>query len=267
MYRFSPSRWFFFLSKNPQDLTKYPYISPPLNIPLHIIYKILRNAMSSTAEAKLYDAFLAASEAAPICTTLVELGHLQPPIPIQVNNSTYAGLSNDTIRQKRTKYVDMKIYWLQDTLASGKFFVYWQPGKDNLANYPTKSHSASHHKIMRPFFLYVNGEQLANLVETRLMRGCHNSTPNLGSSIYIYEPSTSCIQPPINSVVLNPRTPKINSVVRNPRTPKINYVVRNPRTSKTIISGTQDILACTLPYMRTRICPLVPVLRPVCQRF
>ena len=161
----------------------------------------------------------------------------------------------------------MKFYWLQDRVALGQLLVYWQPGKDNLVDYPTKYQSHSHHKIMRHYFVYVNREQLPNLVETRLIRGCHNSTPNPGSSIYIHEPSTTCVQPSINYMVLNPRTPKINSVVRNPNTPKINYVVCNPCTSKTIISGTQDRLACAPSYMRTRICPLVPILRPVCQQF
>ena len=67
---------FFFLSKNPQDPTKTSYSLPPLNGLLHIICKILRNVMSSTTEAKIDAAFLAATEAVPIRTTLVEIGHL-----------------------------------------------------------------------------------------------------------------------------------------------------------------------------------------------
>ena len=183
-------------------MNQTPYFPLQINKPLHIICKILRNVVSSAAEKDIATAFLAAIAAVPILTTLVELDHPQPPTPIQVNTSTCTGFANDKIKQKRKKSIDMEFYWLQDRVEWVQFLVYCQPGNDNLVDYLTKHHSPSHHKIMRLFFLYMNREQLANLFKTRLMRGCHNSTLNPGSSIYIYDPSITCVHPSISSLVL-----------------------------------------------------------------
>ena len=63
--------------------------------------------MASTAESK-YGALLINGQASvPIPTTLTEMGHPQPPTPIQVDNDTSVGISNKSIRQKMTKYMDM----------------------------------------------------------------------------------------------------------------------------------------------------------------
>ena len=50
--------------------------------------------------------------------------------------------------------MDMRFYWLCNRLAQGQFEIYWEPGKHNLADYPTKHHSPAHHKRVRPIYLY-----------------------------------------------------------------------------------------------------------------
>ena len=55
---------------NPQDLSNY---TPLLNGIIHVVCKILRNIMSSAAEAELGALFLNAKEAVPIYTTLIEI--------------------------------------------------------------------------------------------------------------------------------------------------------------------------------------------------
>ena len=62
--------------------------TPLLNGLVHVLCKILRNVMSSTAEAEYGVLFLNGQAAVSIKTTLIEMGHSQPPIPIQVENST-----------------------------------------------------------------------------------------------------------------------------------------------------------------------------------
>ena len=64
--------------------------------------------MSSLVEAEIGATSINDKDALPIRTTLEELGHPQPPTPMQVDNITVLGFENDTIKQKRSKVVDMR---------------------------------------------------------------------------------------------------------------------------------------------------------------
>jgi len=70
--------------------------------------KIMREVLSSTAEAELAALFHNGREACPLRTALEELGHPQPPTPIVTDNVTAKGIANDDIRQKRSKAIDMR---------------------------------------------------------------------------------------------------------------------------------------------------------------
>ena len=144
----------FFLSRQPLDPTAAPVNQPPQNGPIHTTCHILRNVMPSAAEAETGALFVNGQEAIPLRTTLEELGHAQPPTPLQTDNSTAAGFSNATIKQKRSKAMDMRFYWLQDRVRQGQFLIYWRPGTDNLGDYYTKHHPASHHRRIRHHFLH-----------------------------------------------------------------------------------------------------------------
>ena len=85
-----------------------------LNGPIHVIAKILRNVMGLAAEAEIGASYTNGKEAIPICTALEEMGHPQPPTPMQVNSTTAVGFSNSAIKQKRSKAIDMRFYWIQD---------------------------------------------------------------------------------------------------------------------------------------------------------
>jgi hypothetical protein len=95
----------------------------------------------------------------------MELGHTQPATPLRTDNSTAYGILNETIKQKRSKSMDMKYYWLQDRVRQKQFDVYWRPGKENLGDYHTKHHPAQHHQYMRPILLH----QANSLT---VLRGC-----------------------------------------------------------------------------------------------
>ena len=82
------------------------------------------------------------------------MGHLQPPTPIQVDNSTACGIANANIKLQRSKAIDMRFYWVRDRVDQNQFKVFWKPGKTNLADYVTKHHPASHHQIMRQHYLH-----------------------------------------------------------------------------------------------------------------
>ena len=139
---------------------------------LHVVCKILKNIMASAAEAELGALFINAREAVPIRTTLVEMKWPQPPTPIQVNNSTAVGIANQSIKQKMSKAMDMRFYWVIDRINQGQFKVYWKPGPRNLGDYPSKHHPTDHHIKMRPVYLHEPTSQYNTL------QGCVNYTIN-----------------------------------------------------------------------------------------
>ena len=143
----------FYLSNKPTDPKKPPIQPPPHNGAIHTTCHILRNVMASAAEAEVAALFVDSQEAVPIRTMLEEMGHPQPPTPIQADNSTATGFANNTIKQKRSKAMDMRFYWIQDRVRQGQFLIYWRPGTENLGDYHTKHHSAKHHRTVRPTYL------------------------------------------------------------------------------------------------------------------
>ena len=130
--------------------------TPFSNGPIHTISSIMRNVMSSAAEAEIGAIFINCQDSEPIRNALLKLGHKQPPTPIQTDNSTANGFLNKTIKQKRTKAIDMRFYWVIDRIKQNHFRIFWKPGSENLADYFTKHHSPTHHKRMRPFFIHSN---------------------------------------------------------------------------------------------------------------
>ena len=44
----------------------------------------------------------------------METDHSQPTTPIKIDNITALGIMNGTIKQKRSKAIDMGFYWLKE---------------------------------------------------------------------------------------------------------------------------------------------------------
>jgi hypothetical protein len=148
---------YFFLSDRPKDPTRppTPQDAPPTpNGAIHVVTHLMKEVVSSAAEAETGGLFYNGKEACPIRTTLSELGFPQGPTPIQTDNSTACGIANDTVKQRRSKAMDMRYYWIRDRVLQNQFHIYWAQGSDNLADYFTKHHPASHHRAVRPFYLH-----------------------------------------------------------------------------------------------------------------
>jgi hypothetical protein len=62
-----------------------------------------------------------------------------------MDNLTTAGIANDTVKQKRSKAMEMRFYWIRDRARQGQFVVYWQRGATNKADYFLKHHGTPHH--------------------------------------------------------------------------------------------------------------------------
>ena len=123
---------------------------------IHVESKILRNVMSSAAEAEAAGLFHNCQAACGIRTTLEEMGWPQPPTIIMCDNTTAAGIANDTVKPRRTKAMDMRFWWVRDRVRQGQFKIQWAPGISNHADYFTKHFPPSHHQEVRPtYFLYL----------------------------------------------------------------------------------------------------------------
>jgi len=106
--------------------------------------------MSSSAEAEIGALYINAQKGVEERNILEEMGHLQPPTPVQTDNLTADGIINLRVQPKRTKAMDMRFHWLHDRGVNQKQFrFYWHPGTFMRVDYWTKHHSPSHHRHMR----------------------------------------------------------------------------------------------------------------------
>jgi hypothetical protein len=134
---------FFYMGSNTDNTNRLT------NGAILIVSTVLKHVMSSAVEAESGAVFLNTNDRTVLRTTLDEMGHHQPPTPLQTDNTTATGYSNGKIKQKCTRAMDMRFYWVKYRVKQGQFHVYWGPGYQNLADYFTKHHSPAHHKIMR----------------------------------------------------------------------------------------------------------------------
>jgi hypothetical protein len=82
---------------------------------IFILAKNIKAVMQSAAEAECGGLYMNANEAVPMRITLEELDHPQPATPIRTDNSTAdVGIMNKTVKQKQSKSMDRRFYWLQD---------------------------------------------------------------------------------------------------------------------------------------------------------
>ena len=165
----------FYLSNASPQPNLAPTQTPTPNAPLHTVCGILRNVMLLAAEAEVRALFENGKEAVVLQTTLMELNHPQPPTPIKTDNSTASGIVNNTLKQRRSKAMDMRFYWVRDRVQQGQFVIYWRPGVENLADYFTKHHPAQHHKCWR--YKYVDELENRKPVSQVGLRRCVTDQP------------------------------------------------------------------------------------------
>jgi hypothetical protein len=167
---------FFYMGSNDKNDKKLT------NGAILIISKVLKHIMSSAAEAEIGAVFINAKEGVVLRTTLEELGHKQPPTPMETDNTTATGYSNGSIKQKRTKAMDMRFYWIKDRVKQGQFKIYWDPGFQNLADYFTKHHSPAHHKRIRDAYFHDNERPIDRKgIQDSALRGCVNNSGKAGA--------------------------------------------------------------------------------------
>jgi hypothetical protein len=96
-----------------------PY--PQFNGTVLSIAQIIKVVMASAAESELAALFITAREMIPHRQTLIDMGWPQPQSPIQTDNSTAAGVVNNTIVPRRSKMMDMHFWWLRCQASQDQF--------------------------------------------------------------------------------------------------------------------------------------------------
>jgi hypothetical protein len=159
----------FFLGWAPRD-----HLPIKLNGAIHVVTTILKFVAASAAEAELGALFVNAKEGRILRLILNELGHPQPPTPIHCDNSTAAGIANNTVKRQRSRSMEMRYFWIADQVARNQFSVHWHPGLENMGDYYTKHHPASHHQRVRPYYLHepTSPLELPRAPTPEELRGC-----------------------------------------------------------------------------------------------
>ncbi|KAL7528601.1 hypothetical protein ACHAXR_002526 [Thalassiosira sp. AJA248-18] len=132
----------------PQQYWNEPLGSLPINHEpikqngnIAITCAILKLAAASADEAELGALFLNTREAKVMCLALHKLGRKQPPTPIHIDNTTAVGIVNSNIKRQRSRAMEMRYFWLLDQETQRYFKFYYQPGQENMGNFPSKQHT------------------------------------------------------------------------------------------------------------------------------
>ena len=104
----------------------------------------MRSVYASAGEAELAALFKCAQEMVPLLNSLNEMEWKQPCSPIQVDNSTAVGYTNNTIIARRIKSLEMRLNWLKCRESQDQFRIFWDKGIHNLEDY----HSNTIHQNM-----------------------------------------------------------------------------------------------------------------------
>jgi hypothetical protein len=125
-------------------------LDPSNNGAIYNEASIIKSVMSSAAKAEIGTLYINGRKGVKERNILEEMGHTQPPTPVQTDNLTADGIINLRVQPKHTKAMDMRFHWLHDWGINQKQFkFYWRPGTLMRADYWTKHQPPSHHRNMR----------------------------------------------------------------------------------------------------------------------
>jgi hypothetical protein len=143
------------------------YLSSPHQhdtpVPTHqatnIISVILKHIIASAAEAELA-ALLQCARCLQPPNHLEELGHPKPPTAIHTDNECANSFAIATVKQHRSKAMDVRFYFIRYCIKQLQFILNWEPGTSNQAVYFTRQFSAVHHTPLRYTYTKDNASNL-----------------------------------------------------------------------------------------------------------
>ena len=112
------------------------------------------------------------------------MGHSQPPTPVQFDNSTVLGIATGTIKQSKSKAMDMRFYWIRDRSNQDQFNIYWKTSSTNRGDYFTKHLPPAHHTTVHPNYLHVS-----KYGKPSTLQGCVNLTLSANHPVHPCTPA------------------------------------------------------------------------------
>ena len=166
-------------------------LTAPINGAIVAISTLLSAVVSSVGEAEYGAVFMNGQVGADIRQKLIGMRYPQPTTTIITDNQCAAGIASKSIKQLRTKSIDMRFHWIRDRIVQHQFKVVWQHGIDNVADYFTKVHPTSHHRQRR--HLYVQtvpiGRHITNTAPIQTWaKGVCCSKMNKRDNLLVYSP-------------------------------------------------------------------------------
>ena len=84
------------------------------NGPILVLAKVIKNIMSSAAEAEVTSLYLNTKDAVPIRQCLHDMGHLQLATHLTTDNSVTQGIIRGTMKQQQAKAFDIQTNWIRN---------------------------------------------------------------------------------------------------------------------------------------------------------
>jgi len=110
-----------------------------LNSPILNVCSTIPIVCAAVSEAEYAAVFANCQVAVDERSMLASLGYPQPPTCVLCDNECAIGLALETVRPKKSKSIDLRLDWVRDRVRQGQFLVKFVAGKDNLADFFTKS--------------------------------------------------------------------------------------------------------------------------------
>ena len=122
-----------------------------INGPIDVMSVILPTVVASACESEYASSFLLGQKAMEYQLMLKDLG--QSKTLLTTDNKCSEGISNKTMKLKRSRAIDMRYHWLRDKVEQGVFDVKWRRNTKSLADFFTKNLPTKTFLTNRKFFV------------------------------------------------------------------------------------------------------------------
>ena len=141
-----------------------------VNGPIRVSSTIIPTVVGSATEASYASLYLNAQDATIDRQTLLDMDHPQTPTLITFDNQPAGKIALRTAKIRKSKAIAMRYHWIQDRIAQKEFRIQWKPGRQNIADFPSKAHPVHHFLTMRNF-MYNNNPRALQLSNQRSREG------------------------------------------------------------------------------------------------
>ena len=113
------------------------------------ISQMIKMVILLAAEVKIGAMYINCHEALPQRIELIEMGHPQPSMTMQTENSDAHSVVTNNFHTRIAKLIEMQFHWMRCRDTQGSFRYYWILGKQKSDDYWKKHHTLSHHIAKR----------------------------------------------------------------------------------------------------------------------